>query len=73
MSADLHDKRIGIMGILFPVILSAAKDLMPVASGDEILRCAQDDSGAAPRPATSVSGIKVSPRRSPCRNPLDGG
>jgi hypothetical protein len=41
MSADLHDKRIGIMGILFPVILSAAKDLMPVASGDEILRCAQ--------------------------------
>jgi uncharacterized protein len=24
-------------------ILSAAKDLMPVASGDEILRCAQDD------------------------------
>jgi hypothetical protein len=25
------------------VILSAAKDLMPVASGDEILRCAQDD------------------------------
>src|SRR5882757_7632132 len=26
------------------VILSAAKDLMPVASGDEILRCAQDDS-----------------------------
>jgi hypothetical protein len=26
-----------------PVILSAAKDLMPVATGDEILRCAQDD------------------------------
>jgi hypothetical protein len=25
------------------VILSEAKDLMPVASGDEILRCAQDD------------------------------
>src|SRR5580704_17154250 len=25
------------------VILSAAKDLMPVASGDEVLRCAQDD------------------------------
>jgi hypothetical protein len=28
---------------LFVVILSAAKDLMPVASGDEVLRCAQDD------------------------------
>jgi len=25
------------------VILSEAKDLMPVASGDEVLRCAQDD------------------------------
>ena len=25
------------------VILSVAKDLMPVASGDEVLRCAQDD------------------------------
>jgi hypothetical protein len=25
------------------VILSAAKDLMPMASGDEVLRCAQDD------------------------------
>jgi hypothetical protein len=25
------------------VILSAAKDLMPVASGDEVLRFAQDD------------------------------
>src|SRR5260370_300316 len=25
------------------VILSAAKDLMPLASGDEVLRCAQDD------------------------------
>jgi hypothetical protein len=25
------------------VILSEAKDLMPVANGDEILRCAQDD------------------------------
>src|SRR6266498_5304669 len=25
------------------VILSAAKDLVPVASGDEVLRCAQDD------------------------------
>jgi hypothetical protein len=28
---------------MFIVILSAAKDLMSVASGDEILRCAQDD------------------------------
>ncbi len=27
----------------FSVILSAAKDLMPVASGDEVLRCALDD------------------------------
>jgi hypothetical protein len=25
------------------VILSAAKDLMPMASGDEVLRFAQDD------------------------------
>jgi hypothetical protein len=25
------------------VILSAAKDLMPIASGDEVLRRAQDD------------------------------
>src|SRR5690348_9892607 len=28
------------------VILSEAKDLMPVASGDEVLRCAQDDRNA---------------------------
>ena len=27
----------------YAVILSAAKDLMPVASGDEVLRYAQDD------------------------------
>jgi hypothetical protein len=26
------------------VILSEAKDLMPVANGDEVLRCTQDDS-----------------------------
>jgi hypothetical protein len=26
------------------VILSEAKDLMPIASGDEVLRFAQDDS-----------------------------
>jgi hypothetical protein len=31
------------LGYSIAVILSAAKDLMPVASGDEILRCAQDD------------------------------
>jgi hypothetical protein len=28
---------------LVTVILSVAKDLMPVASGDEVLRYAQDD------------------------------
>jgi hypothetical protein len=68
MSADTHEQRIGVMGIFFSVILSEAKacpersrrDLMPVASGDEILRCAQDDSGTAPQPATSVSATKVS-------------
>jgi hypothetical protein len=31
------------MAMIIAVILSAAKDLMPVAIGDEILRCAQDD------------------------------
>ena len=30
------------------VILSAAKDLMPVAIGDEVLRCAQDDGISTP-------------------------
>jgi hypothetical protein len=59
MSADLPDKRIGFMGILFLVILSEAKDLVPVARGDEILRFAQDDSGAAPQPATNVSATNV--------------
>jgi len=30
--------------LIYPsVILSAAKDLVPVASGDEVLRYAQDD------------------------------
>jgi len=29
--------------MLATVILSAAKDLMPIASGDEVLRFAQDD------------------------------
>jgi hypothetical protein len=29
------------------VILSAAKDLMPLASGDEVLRYAQDDKNSA--------------------------
>jgi hypothetical protein len=73
MSADPNEQRIGVMRIFFSVILSEAKacpersrrDLMPVASGDEILRCAQDDSDVVhPQPATSVSGTKVSPRRS---------
>src|SRR5258708_20540089 len=32
------------------VILSAATDLMPVASGDEIRRCDQDDSAVLPPP-----------------------
>jgi hypothetical protein len=54
MPADLHDKRIGVMGILSPVILSEAKDLMPVASGDEILRFAQDDNSGCPRSATKA-------------------
>jgi len=30
------------------VILSAAKDLMPAAGGDEVLRCAQDDKKVRP-------------------------
>jgi hypothetical protein len=55
MPADLHEQRIGVMGILSPVILSEAKDLMPVASGDEILRFAQDDNSGCPRSATKVS------------------
>jgi hypothetical protein len=49
--ADTHEQRIGIMSTLFPVILSVAKDLMPVASGDEILRYAQDDRDAVSQPA----------------------
>jgi hypothetical protein len=32
--------------INYGVILSVAKDLMPVASGDDVLRCAQDDKWA---------------------------
>jgi hypothetical protein len=60
MSADLYEQRIGVMGIFFSVILSETKDLMPVASGDEILRFAQDDNGKHPQPATSVSATKVS-------------
>jgi hypothetical protein len=31
------------MGRTLSVILSAAKDLMPVASGDVVMGCAQDD------------------------------
>ena len=34
------------------VILSAAKDLMPVVSGDEVLRCAQDDMRYCPAMGT---------------------
>src|SRR4030095_16563178 len=33
------------------VILSAAKDLMPVASGDEVLRCAQETTDMSGRDA----------------------
>jgi hypothetical protein len=49
--ADTHDQRIGIMSILFPVILSVAKDLIAACHGQEILRCAQDDSDAVSQPA----------------------
>src|SRR5580704_14461898 len=64
MSADPNEQGIGDMGFLFRVILSAAKDLIAACHGHEILRCAQDDSGAAPQPAIKVSATKVSPRRS---------
>jgi hypothetical protein len=75
MSADLT-KEIGIVCIFSPVILSRAdliraeakacpersrRDLMPVASGDEILRFAQDDNSGCPRSATNVSAAKVFP------------
>jgi hypothetical protein len=49
--ADTHEQRIGIMGTLFPVILSVAKDLIAACHGQEILRCAQDDSDAVSQPA----------------------
>jgi hypothetical protein len=55
-------KRIGIMGIFFSVILSAAKDLIAACHGHEILRCAQDDNSAHPLPATRVSATRVSRR-----------
>jgi hypothetical protein len=32
--------------MLATVILSAAKDLMPIARGDEVLRFAQDDTSS---------------------------
>jgi hypothetical protein len=57
-------KRIGTMGIFFSVILSAAKDLIAACHGHEILRCAQDDNSAHPRPATKVSATRVSRRPS---------
>src|SRR6266851_5342062 len=46
--ADLHEQRIGVMGIFFPVILSAAKDLIAACHGHEILRYAQDDNSRHP-------------------------
>jgi hypothetical protein len=49
--ADTHEQRIGIMGTLFPVILSVAKDLIAACHGHEILRYAQDDSDAVSQPA----------------------
>src|ERR1700738_2821259 len=69
MSAVTRVQRIGIMSTFFPVILSKAtacpersrRDLMPVASGDEILRFAQDDNGKHLRPTTSVLATKVFP------------
>jgi hypothetical protein len=62
------------MGIFFSVILSEAKDLMPVASGDEILRFAQDDNGRHLQPTTKVSATKVLPRRQwPGVHPMIGG
>src|ERR1700738_4655449 len=72
MSAVTRVQRIGIMSTFFPVILSEAKacpersrrDLMPAASGDEILRFAQDDNGKHSQPATSVLATKVSLQRS---------
>jgi hypothetical protein len=39
----------------FSVILSEAKDLMPVASGDEVLRFAQDDK----KPTSSFAGLRT--------------
>src|ERR1700730_17191518 len=69
MSAYTRAQRIGIISTFFPVILSEAKacpersrrDLMPVASGDEILRFAQDDNGKHLQPTTSVLATKVFP------------
>jgi hypothetical protein len=57
------------MCIFSSVILSEAKacpernrrDLMPVASSDEILRLAQDDNSGCPRSATKVSATRVFP------------
>ena len=41
--ADTHEQRIGVMGILFSVVLSVAKDLIAARYRHEILRYAQDD------------------------------
>ncbi len=51
-----HDRRMDGGGEGTSVILSAAKDLMPVASGDEILRCAQDDNQGPSNPFFFRSG-----------------
>ena len=42
---------------LSSVILSAAKDLTPIASGDEVLRFAQDDSLPEPNRVIARSAI----------------
>ena len=44
-----------------PVILSVAKDLMPVATGDEVLRYAQDD-----REETYTFIFVIEPMSGPC-------
>jgi hypothetical protein len=57
MSADLPDKRIGFMGILFPVI---ARGVVPALERSEGgVYAARDDSGAAPQPATNVSATNI--------------
>jgi hypothetical protein len=45
------------------VILSEAKDLMPVASGDWVLRCAQDDMTHLALPALRAGPLPLPPRK----------